>query len=65
MKQGIPYAIRPFPFHKTPEKAFSNIHEFVEAIYETRKIFMQNGMIDPNEWKSVVKNFDQNYIMEK
>ena len=57
VKQGIPYAIRPFPFHKTSEKAFSNIHEFVEAIYETRKMFMQDSMIDPNEWKSVLKNF--------
>ena len=45
-----PYAIRPFPFHKRPEKSFSNINEFVKAIYETRKIFVLDDMIDPDEW---------------
>ena len=50
VKQSRPYAIRPFPFHKIPERSFANIHEFVSAIYETRKIFVLSDMIDPNTW---------------
>jgi len=45
-----PYAIRPFPFHKKPEKSFNNIQEFVKAVYETRKLFLLDDMIDPDMW---------------
>jgi len=51
VKQGQPYAIRPFPFHTTPERAFTNVLEFIEAIYSTRKLFPKPNMIDPDEWK--------------
>ena len=70
VKQGRPYAIRPFPFHKNPEKSFSNIYEFVKAIYETRKMFSLENMINPNNWfekiKSVieVKATSENLICE-
>lgn len=56
VKQGRPYAIRPFPFHKTPERSFSNIGDFVDAIFKTRKMFIQNGVIEPDEWLASVKN---------
>ena len=48
VKQGQPYAIRPFAFHTNPDKSFSNIEEFVNAIYMTRKLFPLDGMIDPD-----------------
>jgi hypothetical protein len=50
VKQKRPYAIRPFPFHNNPEKSFSDIYQFIEAIYEARKIFAQDGTIEPDEW---------------
>jgi hypothetical protein len=56
VKQGRPYAIRPFPFHKFPEKSFATISEFVHAIYKTRKMFMHVGTIKPEDWITTVKN---------
>jgi hypothetical protein len=56
VKQDSPYAIRPFPFHKNPGNSFVNIHEFVKAIYETRKLFPIKNMIDPDEWLQKVTN---------
>jgi len=50
VKQNRPYAIRPFAFHKSPEKSFANINEFITAIYETRKMFVLSDMINPDEW---------------
>ncbi|MCL2634232.1 MAG: NgoBV family restriction endonuclease [Oscillospiraceae bacterium] len=50
VKQGRPYAIRPFAFHKKPDESFADINEFVKAIYETRKMFALDDMIDPDEW---------------
>jgi len=61
VKQKRPYAIRPFPFHKTPEKSFKNIAEFIEAIYKTRKLFTLEEMIDPDEWKEKVMNGIHNH----
>jgi hypothetical protein len=55
-KQGRPYAIRPFPFHKSPNKSFSDIHQFVQAIHETRKMFPQPEGIDPETWFEAVTN---------
>ena len=61
VKQNRPYAIRPFPFHKNPERSFSDIFEFVEAIYLTRKLFPLPEMIDPDEWKnSVIESLTEN-----
>jgi len=54
VKQKRPYAIRPFPFHKKPEQAFKDVYEFVDAIYETRKLFEIDEMIEPNKWKKQV-----------
>ena len=50
VKQNRPYAIRPFAFHKSPDKSFSDIKEFIKAIYETRKMFILSDMIDPDKW---------------
>lgn len=50
VKQGRPYAIRPFDFRKNSDKSFSNIYELINAIYETRKIFAMDNMINPDEW---------------
>ncbi|MFD2115227.1 NgoBV family restriction endonuclease [Paenibacillus yanchengensis] len=50
VKQGSPYAIRPFPFHKHPSTSFSSRREFVEAIQSTREMFPLDNMIDPIEW---------------
>lgn len=50
VKQGRPYAIRPYPFHNKPDESFSDIQDFVKAIYETRKMFAFDDMINPKEW---------------
>jgi hypothetical protein len=54
VKQGRPYAIRPYAFHKKPNDSFADIHAFVNAIYNTRKMFVNSGMIDPDEWREKV-----------
>ena len=54
VKQGNPYAIRPFAFHKGRQSDFTGVEDFVIAVYETRKIFGADGRIDPNEWKNKV-----------
>ena len=54
VKQGSPYAIRPCAFHNNPDKAFANIHEFINAICETRKIFPIREMIEPKLWYDTV-----------
>ena len=61
VKQGRPYAIRPFPFHKNPEKSFLDVFDFIDAVYETRKLFKIEGMINPAIWKKeVTQNFKEN-----
>ena len=50
VKQKRPYAIRPFAFHKYPDKSFKDVQEFIDAIYETRKIFILDEMIEPVLW---------------
>ncbi|MDA1904029.1 NgoBV family restriction endonuclease [Bacillus cereus group sp. BcHK20] len=50
IKQGKPYALRPYAFHKRPNDCFSSRREFVEAIQKARIMFPIEGMIDPNEW---------------
>lgn len=50
VKQGRPYAIRPFPFHKQPSTSFSNRRDFIEAIKASRKMFPLDNMIDPDVW---------------
>lgn len=50
VKRQSPYAIRPCAFHK--KTSFQNKMEFVEAIYETFKIFPNvNLEITPEEWR--------------
>ena len=53
-KQGQPYAIRPFAFHKDNKKSFENVKELVEAIYETRKMFPLDGIIEAEQWREEV-----------
>src|SRR5699024_7815981 len=56
VKQGSPYAIRPFPFHKKPSNSFSNRMEFMEAIQNTRKLFPLENTLDPDEWMKDIKS---------
>ena len=56
VKQGRPYAIRPFAFHIHPDRAFKCIEELVQAIYETRMMFPIEEMIDPDAWLIEVMN---------
>lgn len=56
VKQGSPYAIRPFPFHRNPSGSFSSRKEFVEAIQSTRKMFPLDNMIDSDVWLQDVKD---------
>ena len=59
VKQGHPYAIRPFAFHKYPNRAFSSLEGFVRAVYETRKLFPFEEMINPEIWlQTVLKAVD-------
>ncbi|MCL2355794.1 MAG: NgoBV family restriction endonuclease [Defluviitaleaceae bacterium] len=54
VKQGQPYAIRPFPFHKLPGEAFGSAEKFIAAIRDTRTLFPLEGAIPPDEWYRVV-----------
>jgi len=54
VKQRRPFAIRPISFHKPNSKTFTDISEFVHAIYQTRKIFELPIMIEPDEWLEYV-----------
>jgi len=54
VKQGRPFAIRPVPFHKFPEKAFEDVKGFICAIAETRKEFPLDGAIDAELWLKTV-----------
>lgn len=59
VKQGSPYAIRPYPFHRHPSKSFSSRKEFIEAIQATRKMFPLETMIDPDKWlEDIELNFE-------
>ena len=50
VKQGSPYAIRPFPFHKRPSSSFSSRREFIKSIQATRKLFPLDSTIAPDKW---------------
>ena len=59
VKQGRPYAIRPFAFHKNPEKSFQNIKELIKAVYETRLMFSKNDTTEPDVWyKKVIETIN-------
>jgi len=60
VKQGKPYAIRPFAFHKGQQSKFTGLEDFVNAIYEARKIFGFDGRVDPAEWhKKVLSHIEE------
>ncbi|HFI0027381.1 TPA: NgoBV family restriction endonuclease [Streptococcus suis] len=56
VKRDSPYAIRPCAFHK--KGCFKNKEEFIEAIYETFKMFPNDNLgITPEEWKTHVSAY--------
>jgi len=62
VKQGNPYAIRPFAFHKGKPSQFAGAKDFVNAIYDTRKIFGADGRVEPEEWKQkILYNIEQRH----
>lgn len=55
VKRGSPYALRPCPFHKSPEKAFSCKEDFIRAIRDAYIQFPSNSLsFSPDEWYSKV-----------
>lgn len=56
VKQGAPYAIRPFAFHRRPNDHFKTKLAFIEAIKEARINYPIDDMIDPYKWIEHVKN---------
>ena len=56
VKQVRPFAIRPISFHKTGHKAFRDLDEFINAIYETRKMFSLSNAIKPDIWVEYVRS---------
>lgn len=56
VKRESPYAIRPCAFHK--KNSFKNKEEFIDAVYETFKMFPNaNLVITPEEWKAKVSAY--------
>jgi hypothetical protein len=56
VKQGQPYAIRPFSFHKTPKKSFGSLKKFLVAIRDARRIFPLDGVVSPEDWYDIVSS---------
>lgn len=60
VKRSQPYALRPFSFHKNPDRSFKNRREFVIALKETLAMFPNPSFnFTPDQWfAQVEKNFE-------
>ncbi|MFZ8765465.1 NgoBV family restriction endonuclease [Enterococcus diestrammenae] len=67
VKQGNPYAIRPFAFHKRPDDCFETRRDFVIALAETREMFRSNNPEIPSaqEWLGRVEKKYKIYTGEE
>lgn len=52
VKRGAVYAMRPFPFHKNPQKSFKSKEDFIEGVRKAYEEFPNDSLgFSPVEWQ--------------